>query len=180
MIERDVSLFPIYGTPAEELESFIVQFYEKNIKPSEVYVPPLVNQLLLKEALSIKIHVPVRGSKRKLLDLATKNAENAISERFELLAKMRNGPFKQSKNSPMRLTFIHCHGSKSSITRTFKVRMPSRHSSSLKTVNRLRRNTGSSRSGRCKDPMTMNRCGKSCVVGIVGCYLKERAFQISS
>ena len=48
---------------------------------------PLVNQLLLKEALSIKIHVPVRGSKRKLLDLATKNAENAISERFELLAR---------------------------------------------------------------------------------------------
>ncbi|HAZ38740.1 MAG TPA: excinuclease ABC subunit C [Exiguobacterium sp.] len=52
-----------------------------------MYVPPLVNQLLLKEALSIKIHVPVRGSKRKLLDLATKNAENAISERFELLAR---------------------------------------------------------------------------------------------
>jgi excinuclease ABC subunit C len=46
-----------------------------------------VNELLLKEALSIKIHVPVRGSKRKLLDLATKNAENASSERFELLAR---------------------------------------------------------------------------------------------
>jgi len=87
MIERDVSLFPIYGTPAEELESFIVQFYEKNIKPSEIYVPPLVNQLLLKEALNVRVHVPVRGSKRKLLDLATKNAENAIGERFELIAR---------------------------------------------------------------------------------------------
>ncbi|AFS71114.1 excinuclease ABC subunit UvrC [Exiguobacterium antarcticum] len=87
MIERDVSLFPIYGTAAEELESFIVQFYEKNIKPSEIYVPPLVNQMLLKEALDLRVHVPVRGSKRKLLDLATKNAENAIGERFELIAR---------------------------------------------------------------------------------------------
>ncbi|MGX8235951.1 excinuclease ABC subunit UvrC [Exiguobacterium undae] len=87
MIERDVSLFPIYGTAAEELESFIVQFYEKNIKPSEIYVPPLVNQMLLKEAIGLRVHVPVRGSKRKLLDLATKNAENAIGERFELIAR---------------------------------------------------------------------------------------------
>ncbi|WP_114569961.1 excinuclease ABC subunit UvrC [Exiguobacterium flavidum] len=87
MIERDVSLFPIYGSAEEELESFIVQFYEKNMLPSEIYVPPAINQELIREALKVRVHAPMRGQKKKLIDLATKNAANAIGERFELLAR---------------------------------------------------------------------------------------------
>ncbi|MFN3367735.1 MAG: excinuclease ABC subunit UvrC, partial [Exiguobacterium mexicanum] len=87
MIERDVSLFPLHGEPSEELESFIVQFYEQNVLPKEVLVPEIVRIDLLNEAIGTKVMQPKRGAKRQLLDLATKNAGIALNEKFELLAR---------------------------------------------------------------------------------------------
>ena len=41
LIERDVSLFPMYRDPDEEFLTFLGQFYAKpeHIKPKEIYVP---------------------------------------------------------------------------------------------------------------------------------------------
>ena len=87
MIERDVSLFPMHGEPSEELESFIVQFYEQNVVPKEILVPETVRLDLLNDAIGTKVMQPKRGAKKQLLDLATKNATIALNEKFELLAR---------------------------------------------------------------------------------------------
>lgn len=89
VIERDVSLFPIYGEPMDEFLTFVARFYEEanHIKPKEIIVPLETDIAMLEEALKIKIHAPHRGYKRELLDLATKNAHLKIDEKFNILQR---------------------------------------------------------------------------------------------
>ncbi|MFB4210728.1 excinuclease ABC subunit UvrC [Shouchella sp. JSM 1781072] len=89
LIERDVSLFPIYQEATEELLTFIAQFYlEKNhVKPKEVFVSETVDADLLTELLEIKVTQPKRGQKKSLLDLAEENAAIALKEKFSLIER---------------------------------------------------------------------------------------------
>src|SRR5436190_1045887 len=73
---------------AEVLSSFLVQFYEDMPPPRRILVDrELPNRELLEEALceragrKIEIEVPKRGSRRKLMDQAKRNAEEALERR---------------------------------------------------------------------------------------------------
>src|SRR5699024_8906927 len=87
LIERDVSIFPFFSEPKDALASFIGQFYlnEQNLKPQQVLVPIGTDVELLEKALDLHVHTPFRGKKRELVELATKNAEIALNERFTLI-----------------------------------------------------------------------------------------------
>ncbi|WP_349408075.1 excinuclease ABC subunit UvrC [Pseudalkalibacillus sp. SCS-8] len=89
LIERDVSLFPVYGDAEEEFLSFIGQFYlQKNhIMPKEIFVPKHVERELLEKLLKVPVSQPQRGKKKDLVNLATKNAKIALSEKFELIQR---------------------------------------------------------------------------------------------
>ncbi len=89
LIERDVSLFPVYGDPEEEFLSFVGQFYlqKDHIMPKEIFVPKHVEHHLLEELLEIPVTQPQRGKKKDLVNLATKNAQIALSEKFELIQR---------------------------------------------------------------------------------------------
>ena len=89
LIERDVSLFPLYRDPQEEFMTYLGQFYEKqnHVKPSEILVPEGEDAELIREWLGIRTLVPQRGKKKDLLALAKKNAEIAIKEKFQLLER---------------------------------------------------------------------------------------------
>ena len=89
LIERDVSIFPIYQEPEDEFLTFIGSFYNMHdhIKPKEIFVPETTNQELLQQLLEVKVIVPKRGQKKELIQLATKNAENAIKEKFQLIER---------------------------------------------------------------------------------------------
>ena len=74
---------------AEVLSSFLVQFYEDMPPPKRILVDrELSDRELLEEALSARaerkvvIEVPRRGSRRKLLEQATRNAEEALDRRL--------------------------------------------------------------------------------------------------
>jgi excinuclease ABC subunit C len=74
---------------ADVLSSFIVQFYEDMPPPRRILVDRnLSDSALLEEALSeragrkIAIEVPQRGSRRKLIDQAKRNAEEALDRRL--------------------------------------------------------------------------------------------------
>jgi excinuclease ABC subunit C len=74
---------------AEVLSSFLVQFYEDMPPPKRILVDrELVDQELLEEALSeragrkVAIEIPQRGSRRKLMEQATRNAEEALDRRL--------------------------------------------------------------------------------------------------
>ncbi|QQK80985.1 excinuclease ABC subunit UvrC [Salicibibacter cibi] len=89
LIERDVSLFPFYQTPEEDFLTFVGQFYwdDNHLKPKEIIVPPNDSAVYMREMLGIKVLEPKRGQKKELLDLATKNAEAALKERFDLIER---------------------------------------------------------------------------------------------
>lgn len=89
IIKREAALFPCYGIPEEELVSFIVQFYQEqnHILPKEILVSEGVDTDLLSETLNTKVHVPKRGSKKSILELAITNSELALNEKFMMLER---------------------------------------------------------------------------------------------
>ncbi len=87
LIKREATIFPCYDTPQEELSSYIVQFYqeENHILPKEILVPEEMDTAVLAEVLGISVRIPVKGRKKDMLDLATKNSEISLNEKFKLI-----------------------------------------------------------------------------------------------
>ena len=87
LIMREKRLFPCVDLPEEELASFILQFYnQKNrILPKEILVPPGIDKKVLNEILGVSVKTPKRGQKRDLLEMAHKNAQLVLEEKFRLL-----------------------------------------------------------------------------------------------
>ena len=79
VVQRDV----MHYTEVEDAEGFIisciVQFYTKHLVPKEILLPSLDKGELLKEALLTEVYFPLRGQKKKLLDMAMRNAEHAFA-----------------------------------------------------------------------------------------------------
>ncbi|PKC52112.1 hypothetical protein RhiirA1_482243 [Rhizophagus irregularis] len=67
LIERDVSIFPIYRDPEEEFLTFIGRFYDipEHIKPREIFIPNNIEKSLLEKLLEVKVIIPKRGSKKE-------------------------------------------------------------------------------------------------------------------
>lgn len=89
LIERDVSMFPFYDDPEAEMLTFLGQFYEKanHFKPKEILLPKEIDGELAKQLLEVKILQPIRGQKKDLVNLATKNASVALKEKFSLIER---------------------------------------------------------------------------------------------
>lgn len=87
LIKCEKRLFPCVDLPEEELASFILQFYnQKNrILPKEILVPPGIDKKVLNEILGVSVKTPKRGQKRDLLEMAHKNAQLVLEEKFRLL-----------------------------------------------------------------------------------------------
>lgn len=95
VIERDVSIFPLHQDVEEELLTFIGRFYEKpeHLKPKEVLVPTVVDAAILQQLLNVKVLQPKRGHKKELVDMAMKNADVAVREKFQLIERQEERTF---------------------------------------------------------------------------------------
>lgn len=89
LIERDVSLFPVYDEPEQELLTFLGQFYEitNHFKPKEILLPESVDAEMAEGLLGVKTIHPKRGAKKDMLKLANKNASIALQEKFSLIER---------------------------------------------------------------------------------------------
>ncbi|UKS67593.1 excinuclease ABC subunit UvrC [Rossellomorea marisflavi] len=89
LIERDVSLFPIYNEPEDEFLTFIGQFYSKSnhFKPKEIFLPEGIDVELVEKLLDVRTVQPKRGKKKELVRLAEKNAKQALNEKFALIER---------------------------------------------------------------------------------------------
>src|SRR3954451_24602599 len=86
------AFFPAHTNDVPETEvlsSFLVQFYENMPPPKRLLVDrELADRALMEEALcersgrKVAIEVPQRGSRRKLMEQATRNAEEALDRRL--------------------------------------------------------------------------------------------------
>nr|WP_255485479.1 excinuclease ABC subunit UvrC [Sporosarcina sp. BP05] len=89
LIERDVSLFPVYQEPEEELLTFIGQFYGKSqhLIPKEILLPQGIDSEIVRQLLDVPVFIPQRGKKKDLVHLAIKNAEISLKEKFQLIER---------------------------------------------------------------------------------------------
>ncbi len=89
LLERNVSIFPHFQEPEEDFLSFVGQFYfDSPTLPKEIVLPLEVDVELVKGLIPEgKILVPKRGSKRKLVEMATENARVALTERLRLMER---------------------------------------------------------------------------------------------
>ena len=88
IVERYSKIFPIIDYVEEELTKYIASFYNKDlIKPKEILVPSVVDTNILEEYLNIKVIKPIKGEKKKLVDMANNNAKIAHNEKFELIKR---------------------------------------------------------------------------------------------
>ncbi|MBP3853258.1 MAG: excinuclease ABC subunit C, partial [Erysipelotrichaceae bacterium] len=87
VLERTFSVNPIYEDTMDAFVSFILQYYQNNIVPKEILVPQNTPVEQLEQALDTHVHIPLRGQKKTLMDVVTKNAENAHAQKFELVLR---------------------------------------------------------------------------------------------
>ncbi|WP_374722933.1 excinuclease ABC subunit UvrC [Peribacillus tepidiphilus] len=100
LIERDVSMFPIYDEPDQEFLTFLGQFYSKanHFKPKEILLPESVDAEMVEAFLEVRTHQPKKGPKKDLIKLANKNAKIALQEKFSLIEKDEERTIKAVEN----------------------------------------------------------------------------------
>lgn len=100
LIERDVSMFPIYNEPEEEMLTFLGQFYQKanHFKPKEIIIQDEIDLRMAEELLEVKVLQPKKGQKKDLVKMAIKNAKIALNEKFSLIEKDEERTIKAVEN----------------------------------------------------------------------------------
>lgn len=87
LLERTLSVTPLYESEEEAFESFILQYYQANPTPQEILLPKDIDITHLQEILDAKILQPIRGDKLKLVTMVQANARNAHEQKFELVSR---------------------------------------------------------------------------------------------
>ncbi len=88
LLDQKQDLFPMIDTLEEEITTYLSKFYDKHVvKPNEVIVPEIVNKEMLSEAFQLKFITPIRGKKKKMLDLTIENAKNYFNEQITLIKR---------------------------------------------------------------------------------------------
>jgi excinuclease ABC subunit C len=100
LIERDVSMFPVYNEPEEDILTFLGRFYEKtnHIKPKEILIQEEIDLSLAEQLLQVKVLKPQRGQKKDLVNMAIKNAKIALKEKFSMIEKDEDRTIKAVEN----------------------------------------------------------------------------------
>lgn len=87
LLERSLSIEPLYEQAEDAFVSFILQYYAKNPLPQEILIPKEYDIRHLEDILDTKIVQPLRGDKLKLVDMVLANAKNAHEQKFELVER---------------------------------------------------------------------------------------------
>ena len=87
LLYHDFNLEPVGEDFEEDLIRFLVTYYQTHPEPYELLIPQDVDQELLTEILSCHVLQPQRGDKKSLVEMANKNAKEALEKKFLLKEK---------------------------------------------------------------------------------------------
>ena len=101
IIERSGEVFDIVDNLDDLLVSYIYTFYDSKdvLVPSEILTPYIEGINIISELLNVKTYVPVRGIKKKLVDLVCENAKNNLDN----LDKLRLIKLSKTKGLQLNL-----------------------------------------------------------------------------
>src|SRR5699024_5420939 len=89
LIEKKAEMFPIQDEDQEEFYRYIAQLYDlkSNLLPKEVQITGGLGREIIDEYLQVEVVQPKRGQKKEMVELANKNAEIALKNKFEIIEK---------------------------------------------------------------------------------------------
>lgn len=84
---RHQKMFEIYTDPVTSLIDYLIQFYDREVVPRELFVPNELQDSSLEEYFKTKLVYPQRGQKVKLLNLAISNAKQSLFEKQAVIRR---------------------------------------------------------------------------------------------
>lgn len=87
LLYHDFNLEPVGEDFEEDLIRFLVTYYQTHPEPYELLIPQDIDLKLLSEILSCHVLQPQRGDKKSLVEMANKNAKEALEKKFLLKEK---------------------------------------------------------------------------------------------
>lgn len=87
LLYHDFNLEPVGEDFEEDLIRFLITYYQTHPEPYELLIPQDVDLELLTEILSCHVLQPQRGDKKSLVEMANKNAKEALEKKFLLKEK---------------------------------------------------------------------------------------------
>ena len=72
---------------SNEVEEYLIKFYDKGLLPKELLVPSDINKDILSNYFNIKVNTPQKGKLKSLLDLCYSNAKEQMELKEETLKK---------------------------------------------------------------------------------------------
>ena len=85
VLNKEFKLMPLYGDPVEEFTSFLLQYYDEHPKPTELVLPNDLPIDDLEEILDMKIFLPERGYRKKLIEMCKDNAKKQLDLKFQIV-----------------------------------------------------------------------------------------------
>lgn len=86
IVERDLSIAPIVEDVEEAFLSYLLQFYQNNPLPQEILLPKGL-QMDISDLIDCKMFVPLKGDKKKLVDMVCENAKTSHNNKFETVKR---------------------------------------------------------------------------------------------
>ena len=86
LLDRTRNIFPMITSVEEELSSYLTNFYSKNVSnPKEILVPDIIDTSSFTEIFKYKFITPIKGDKKRILDLAYDNARIYYEEEMSYI-----------------------------------------------------------------------------------------------
>ncbi len=79
--------FYLISDIADELNTYILNFYSKHEIPKEILVENIMNSEILSELLNTKVYNPIKGKKKNLLDMAKTNAKISLEQELKIIER---------------------------------------------------------------------------------------------
>ncbi len=79
--------FYLISDLADELNTYILNFYSKHEIPKEILVESIMNSEILSELLNTKVYNPLKGKKKNLLDMAKTNAKISLEQELKIIER---------------------------------------------------------------------------------------------
>ena len=87
MVGGHTDIFPVVSTLEDELDTYIMNFYSRHEVPKEILCVKEVNTEILSEITSSSFLIPIKGKKKKLVDMASENAKINLENELEIIVR---------------------------------------------------------------------------------------------
>ncbi len=78
-------LFYLMSDVLDEVNSYILKFYERHEIPKEILVEDNLNFEIISSILNTKVYIPYKGKKKNLLDMAKVNAKISLEQELKII-----------------------------------------------------------------------------------------------